>query len=66
MLALLDAWGLAGEIQIWQGGMELPEQDSRLMLNFASQIGHVLARTHQAQADAKLSTPSGTASNKNN
>lgn len=63
ILALLDAWGMAGEIQIWQGEMELPAEDSRLLQNFATQVGHVLARTYPAPADGKLNSSAQTASN---
>jgi two-component system sensor histidine kinase KdpD len=46
VLALLNSWGLVGEIQIWRGDIELPAEDSRLFQNFASQVGHVLERTY--------------------
>ena len=36
--------------------MELPAEDSRLFQNFATQVGHVLARTYPAQPEAKLTT----------
>ena len=55
VLALLNAWGLAGEIQIWQGGIELPAQNSRLFQNFASQIGQALERTRLTEAEAYMS-----------
>ncbi len=48
VLALLNTWGLIGEIQIWRGEIELPAEDSRLFQNFASQVGHVLERTYPA------------------
>ena len=51
VLALLNAWGLVGEIQIWRGDIELPAEDSRLFQSFASQVGHVLERTYPAQAE---------------
>ena len=54
VLALLDAWGLVGEIQIWRGQLELPAEDSRLLQNFASQVGHVIERTYPARADAPI------------
>ena len=66
VLALLDAWGLAGEIQIWQGEMELPSEDSRLLENFASQVGHVLARTYPAQPDGKMNSSASIASTASN
>ncbi len=49
-LALLDAKGLVGEIQIWRGEIDLPAEDSRLFQNFSSQVGHVLERTYPANA----------------
>ncbi|MGC1376238.1 MAG: DUF4118 domain-containing protein [Anaerolineales bacterium] len=55
VLALLNAWGLAGEIQVWQGEIELPAQDSRLFQNFASQIGQALERTRLTEAEAYMS-----------
>lgn len=55
VLALLNAWGLAGEVQIWQGGIELPAQDSRLFQNFASQIGQALERTRLTEAESYMS-----------
>ena len=66
VLALLDVWGLAGEIQIWQGEVELPAEDSRLLQNFATQVGHVLARTYPVPADANLSTAASAASTASN
>ena len=56
VLALLDAWGLVGEILIWKGQLELPAEDSRLLQNFATQVGHVLARTYQEPVEAKLTS----------
>lgn len=49
VLALLDTWGLVGEIQIWRGEIELPAEDSRLFQSFASQVGHVLERTYPSK-----------------
>ena len=63
VLALLDAWGMIGEVQIWQGQVELPDQDSRLFKNISSQVGHVLERTSLAQADAPLKSTAKAASN---
>jgi hypothetical protein len=54
VLALLDAWGLVGEILIWQGALELPAEDSRFLQGVASQVGHVLERTYPAQANGKF------------
>jgi K+-sensing histidine kinase KdpD len=52
ILAILNAWGLVGEVQIWEGEIELPTEDSRLFRNFASQIGQALERTHLFEAEA--------------
>ena len=51
VLALLNTWGLVGEIQIWRGEIELPAEDSRLFQSIASQVGHVLERTYPAQVE---------------
>jgi K+-sensing histidine kinase KdpD len=46
ILALLNAWGLVGEIQIWRGEFsDLPEEDSLLLQNFASQTARAFERT---------------------
>ncbi len=46
ILALLNAWGLVGEIQIWRGEFSnLPEEDSLLLQNFASQAARAFERT---------------------
>jgi K+-sensing histidine kinase KdpD len=46
ILALLNGWGMVGEIQIWRGFFtELPAEDSRLMQNFASQAALAFERT---------------------
>lgn len=46
ILALLNAWGLVGEIQIWRGEFsDLPEEDSLLLQNFASQAARAFERT---------------------
>lgn len=46
ILALLNEWGLVGEIQIWQGEFsELPVEDSLLLQNFASQAARAFERT---------------------
>ena len=52
ILGLLNVWGLVGEIRIWQGEIELPDEDSRLFRNFASQIGQALERTRLYEADS--------------
>jgi hypothetical protein len=46
ILALLNAWGWVGEIQIWRGEFsDLPEEDSFLLQNFASQTARAFKRT---------------------
>ena len=54
ILPILNAWGLVGEIQIWQGQIELPSEESRLFQNFASQVGQALERTRLAEAEAYM------------
>lgn len=50
ILALLNAWGLVGEIQIWQGDFaNLPEEDSLLLQNLASQAARAFERTQDQQ-----------------
>jgi len=44
-LPILNTWGLIGEIQIWGNGeTTLPNSDSHLFNNFASQIGRAFER----------------------
>jgi K+-sensing histidine kinase KdpD len=46
ILALLNGWGMVGEIQIWRGLFtELPAEDSPLMQNFATQAALAFERT---------------------
>ena len=51
ILAILNAWGLVGEIRMWQANLELPAEDSRLFRNFASQIGQAVERTRLFETD---------------
>jgi len=45
VLAILDSWGLVGEMQIWRGAeIELPSPESRLFRNIALQIGLAIER----------------------
>lgn len=45
IIPLLNAWGLVGEIQIWQSEFStLPAEDSFLLRNFASQAGRAFER----------------------
>ncbi len=49
VLPLLNAWGLVGEIQIWRGEFSnLPDEDSLLLQNFASQTARAFERTETA------------------
>jgi K+-sensing histidine kinase KdpD len=46
--AIMNSWGMAGEIQIWSGqNSMLPSADSPLMQNFTSQVGRAFERTRQ-------------------
>jgi K+-sensing histidine kinase KdpD len=50
VLAIVNSWGLVGEIQIWRGlYTELPSVDSRLLQNFALQTARAFERTHQIE-----------------
>jgi K+-sensing histidine kinase KdpD len=47
VLAIVNTWGLVGEIQIWSGlYSELPSEESRLFQNFAQQTARAFERTH--------------------
>jgi len=65
VLPIWNAWGLAGEIQIWRGFAELPPEESRLLQNFASQAAQALERTRLTEAEdrAKESTAFGARAN---
>lgn len=54
VLPILNAWGLVGEIQLWQGLMELPAEQSRLLQNLASQAAQALERTRMSEAEDRL------------
>lgn len=54
VLPIFNGWGLAGEIQVWCGSLQLPGSDEGLFRNFASQIGQALERTNLADAEAYL------------
>jgi K+-sensing histidine kinase KdpD len=46
-----NAWGLVGEIQIWRGeAVDLPSEDSPLLLNFAIQTAQALERTRLSES----------------
>jgi K+-sensing histidine kinase KdpD len=52
VLAIVNSWGLVGEIQIWRGlYTELPSVDSRLLQNFALQTARAFERTHQIETE---------------
>ncbi len=50
VLPVLNAWGLVGEIQIWQGDIfTLLAEDSLLLQNFASQAAQAFERTQPVE-----------------
>ena len=52
ILPILNAWGLVGEIQIWQGEFGvLPAEDSQLLQNFASQTARAFERVQAVEAE---------------
>jgi len=52
VLPILNAWGLAGEIQIWRGEYaDLPAEESRLLQNIASQAARVFERAQSIETD---------------
>jgi two-component system sensor histidine kinase KdpD len=51
VLPILNAWGLVGEIHLWQGLMELPPEQSRLLQNLTSQAAQALERTRMLEAE---------------
>jgi two-component system sensor histidine kinase KdpD len=53
-IPILNAWGLAGEIQLWRGYGILPPEESRLLQNFASQAAQALERTRLAEAEERM------------
>jgi K+-sensing histidine kinase KdpD len=54
ILPIWNASGLAGEIQVWHGYLDLPSEDSRLLRNFASQAGQALERTRLAESEEHI------------
>jgi K+-sensing histidine kinase KdpD len=60
VLAIVNSWGLVGEIQIWSGiYTELPPEESRLLQNFALQTARAFERTHQIESEKQINdTPS--------
>jgi K+-sensing histidine kinase KdpD len=57
IIPIENAWGLAGEIQIWRGEVaELPAEDSRIMRNFALQTAQTLERLRLSESGE---TPGG-------
>ena len=53
IVPILNSWGLVGEIHLWEGLMELPHEDSRLLQNFSGQAGQALERTRLLEAEAQ-------------
>ena len=55
IIPLLNAWGLVGEIQIWQSELStLPAEDSFLLQNFASQAAGAFERTQSPIAEQNI------------
>jgi K+-sensing histidine kinase KdpD len=55
VLAIVNSWGLVGEIQIWSGlYTELPPEESRLLQNFALQTARAFERTHQIEPEKHI------------
>jgi K+-sensing histidine kinase KdpD len=54
VLPILARPGLVGEIRIWQGDGWLPNEDSRLLQNFAMQASQALERARYAEAEAQI------------
>jgi two-component system sensor histidine kinase KdpD len=51
VLPILNAWGLVGEVQLWQGLIELPPEQSRLLQNLTTQAAQALERTRMMEAE---------------
>jgi K+-sensing histidine kinase KdpD len=52
VLPILNAWGLAGEIQIWRGEfVELPAEDSHLFQNFMVQTARAFERVSSLETE---------------
>jgi K+-sensing histidine kinase KdpD len=52
VVPILNAWGLAGEIQIWRSGYaELPPLESNLLQNFALQAARAFERTQNTSLE---------------
>lgn len=54
VLPIWNAWGLAGEIQLWRGYSELPLEDNHLFRNFTLQAAQALERTRLAEAEERI------------
>jgi two-component system sensor histidine kinase KdpD len=50
VLPILTAFGLLGEIRLWQGEVQLPPAEDRLLQNFADQGGLALHRARLVEA----------------
>jgi hypothetical protein len=62
-LAIVNSWGLVGEIQIWRGlYSELPPEDGRLLQNFVLQTARAFERTSQFEAETRLQATQASAS----
>jgi len=58
ILPILNAWGLAGEIQIWRGEFgELPSETSSLFQDFILQTARAFERTYSLEAEHSGGAP---------
>jgi hypothetical protein len=55
VLAIVNSWGLVGEIQIWSGlYTELPSEESRLLQNYALQAARAFERTYHLESEKQI------------
>jgi len=51
VVPIWNAWGMAGEIEIWRDYADLPPEESRLLQNFSLQAAQALERTRLTEAE---------------